>query len=142
MKPSVLLRIAAVINFLYFAAHTAGIPWTPARGPAELAVLEAMRTDNFEAGGFARTYWDFYVGFGVAISGFLLVQAVALWQLASLAKSDAARLRPIVASLLVAFAFNVVVAWKYFFPVPAVMAAAIVLCLALALLAATPVRAR
>jgi hypothetical protein len=141
MKPSVLLRIAAVINLLYFAAHTAGMPWTPSRGPAEIAVLEAMRTHSFEAGGFARTYWDFYFGFGVAISGFLLVQAVALWQLASLAKSGAAGLRSIVACFLVAFAFNAVVAWKYFFPLPAVMGAAIALCLALALWAAKPVHA-
>jgi hypothetical protein len=140
MKPSVLLRIAAAINLLYFAAHTAGMPWTPARGPAELAVLEAMRTHSFEAEGFPRTYWDFYFGFGVAISGFLLVQAVALWQLASLAKSDAARVRSIVASFLVAFALNAIVAWRYFFPLPAVMAAAIALCLAWALLAARPVR--
>lgn len=132
MKPPVLLRIAAIINLLYFAAHTAGIPWTPARGPAELAVLEAMKTRSFQAGGFMRTYWEFYVGFGVAISAFLLVQAVVLWQFASLAKSDAARLRPILASFLLGFVVNAIIAWMYFFPVPAVMAAAIALCLGLA----------
>jgi len=141
MKPPVLLRIAAAIDLLYFAAHTAGAPWTPARAPAELAVLEAMRTHGFQAEGFARTYWDFYFGFGVAISGFLLVQAVALWQLASLARSDAARLRSVVTSFLVAFVFNAVVAWKYFFPLPALMAGVIAVCLALAVWAARPVRA-
>ena len=135
MKPAVLLRIAAIINLLYFVAHTAGIPWTPALGPAELSVLEAMKTHGFQAGGFTRTYWEFYLGFGVAISGFLLVQAVALWQLASLARSDAARLRPIAASFLVAFVVNAIVAWLYFFPVPAVMAAAIASCLGLAIAA-------
>ena len=136
MKPSVLLRIAAIINLLYCAAHTAGIPWTPARGPAELAVLDAMRTQSFQAGGFTRTYWEFYFGFGVAISAYLLVQAVALWQLASLARSDAERIRPIAASFLVAFVVNAIIAWVYFFPVPAVMAAAIAACLGLAIVAA------
>src|SRR5690242_16305392 len=136
MKPSILLRVAAVITFLYFAGHTAGAPWTPVQGLAEAAVLEALKAQRFVVEGFSRTYWDFYFGFGVAISGFLLVQAVALWQLASLAKSDAARLRPILASFLVAFVFNAIVAWKYFFPVPAVFAAAIALCLGLALVAA------
>jgi len=139
MKPAILLRIAAIITLLYFAGHTAGIPWTPVQGAGESAVLEAMKIHRFDVQGFARTYWDFYFGFGVAISGYLLVQAVGLWQLASLAKNEAARLRPIVASFFVAFVFNAVVAWKYFFPVPAVFAAAIAICLGLAFLAAKKV---
>jgi hypothetical protein len=139
MKPSVMLRITAVITLLYFAAHTAGIPWTPVQGAGEMAVLEAMKTHRFNVEGFTRAYWDFYFGFGVAISGYLLVQAVALWQLASLAKSEAVRFRPILASFFVAFVFNAVVAWKYFFPVPAVFAAAIATCLGLAFLAAKKV---
>jgi hypothetical protein len=74
MKAPLLLRIAAVITFLYFAGHTAGMPWTPAVGPAELPVLEAMKSHSFNAEGFTRTYWDFYFGFGAIISGYLLVQ--------------------------------------------------------------------
>jgi|SRR5215471_15109326 len=136
MKPSVLLRTAAVLALLYFAGHTAGAPWTPVQGVAERAVVEAMKARPFEVQGFARTYWDFYFGFGVAISGFLLVQAVVLWQLASTAKSDAGRLRPVLASFFVAFLFNAIVAWKYFFPLPAIFAAAIALCLGLAFLVA------
>src|SRR5262245_13041850 len=129
MKPSLFLRIAAILTVLYFGGHTAGIPWTPVRGPSETTVIEAMKLQSFEVQGFARTYWDFYFGFGVAISAFLLVQAVVLWQLASLARSEAARLRPILASFFVAFVFNAVVAWKYCFHVPAIFAAAIALCL-------------
>jgi hypothetical protein len=55
-----------------------------------------------------------------------------LWQLGSLAKTDALRLRPIVASFFVAFVVNAVLTWKYFFAVPVVMAVAISVCLALA----------
>jgi len=132
MKPSLFLHIAAIVAFLYFAGHTAGAPWTPIKGPGEMAALEALKARRFAAQGSTRTYWDFYVGFGVAISGFLLVQAVALWQLASLAKRDAFRVRPIVASFIVAYVFNAIVAWKYFFPVPAVFAAVITICLGLA----------
>ena len=54
MKAPLFLRIAAVITFLYFAGHTAGIPWTPAVGPNELPVLEAMKNQTFEAEGFKR----------------------------------------------------------------------------------------
>jgi len=127
MKPSILLRIASIITLLYFAGHTAGMPWTPAAGPGELPVIEAMKTHRFETEGFARTYWDFYFGFGLIISAFLLVQAVVLWQL---------QIRPIVASFLVAFVVNAILAWMFFFAVPAVMAAAIAICLGLAVHAA------
>ena len=83
------------------------IRWTPA-GPGELPVIEAMKTHRFETEGFARTYWDFYFGFGVIISAFLLLQAVVLWQLGLLARTSAVQLRPIVASFLVAFVVNAI----------------------------------
>ena len=142
MTAPLLLRIAAVITFLYFAGHTAGMPWTPAVGPAELAVLEAMKSHSFNADGFNRTYWDFYFGFGVIISGYLLVQAVVLWQLGALAKTDALRVRPIAASFFVAFLVNAFLAWKYFFAIPVVMAVAISVCLALAVFMAGRGKAR
>jgi hypothetical protein len=136
MKAPLLLRIAAVITFLYFAGHTSGIPWTPAAGPGELPVLEAMKSHSFDVEGFKRTYWDFYFGFGVTISAFLLVQAVVLWQLSSLAKIDASQVRPIVASFFVAFLVNAFFAWKYFFAVPVITTLAISVCLALAFVTA------
>jgi pimeloyl-ACP methyl ester carboxylesterase len=40
--------------------------------------MRAPRSHSFEAEGFRRTYWDFYLGFGVIISAYLLVQAVVL----------------------------------------------------------------
>jgi hypothetical protein len=136
MRTPLLLRIAAVITFLYFAGHTAGMPWTPAKGPGEMPVLEAMKSHAFDADGFKRTYWDFYFGFGVIISAYLLVLAMVLWQLGSLAKTDAVRVRPMVASFFVVFIVNAFLAWKYFFALPAVMTVAISVCLALAFVAA------
>jgi hypothetical protein len=136
MKSPIFLRIASIITLLYFAGHTAGMPWTPAVGPGEVPVLEAMKNHSFVAQGFKRTYWDFYLGFGVIISAYLLVQAIVLWQLAALAKTDPLRVRPIVASFFVAFIVNAVLAWQYFFAVPVVMAGAISVCLALAFVTA------
>src|SRR5436190_3850708 len=133
MKSSTFLRIASVITFLYFAGHTASIPWTPAVGPGEAPVLEAMKAHSFNVLGSNRTYWDLYFGFGVIISGYLLVQAVVLWQLGSLAKREAAQVRAIVASFLVAFIVNAFLSWKYFFLIPLINAILISVCLALAL---------
>jgi len=136
MKSSTFLRIASIITFLYFAGHTSGMPWTPDAGPAAMPVLEAMKSHSFDAMGSTRTYWDFYVGFGIIISLLMLLLGVVLWQLGSLAKTDALRVRPIVASFFVAFIVNTVLAWKYFFVLPVVMSAAILVCLALAFITA------
>ncbi len=133
MKTFHFLRIAAVITLLYFAGHTAGMPWTPYTNPEATTVLEAMKNHSFEAEGFKGTYWDLYFGFGISISAYLLVQAAVLWQLATLAKTDAIRVRPIVVSFLVVFVINAALAWKYFFVVPVVMASVIALCLAVSL---------
>lgn len=132
MKSSTFLRIASVITLLYFAGHTAGMPWTPADGPSERPLLEAMKAHSFDALGSQRTYWDFYFGFGVIISVYLLVQAVVLWQLGSLATTQASRVRPITASFFVAFIVNAFLAWKYFFAIPVIMTIAISACLAVA----------
>jgi len=132
MKTSTLLRIAAVITFLLFAGHTSGIPWTPGEAPADAAVIEAMKSDHFQVLGVSRTYWDFYFGWGLMISVLFLLLAILLWQLGGLAKTDAPRLRPIIAMFLLAFIANAVLGWIYFFAIPAVMSILIAICLAAA----------
>jgi hypothetical protein len=57
----------------------------------------------------------------------LAVQAVVLWQLAGLAKSDWVRVRPIVAVLFISFVVNAILVWTFFFIVP--LATAVTLCL-------------
>jgi hypothetical protein len=141
MKPFHFLRIAAVLTLLYCAGHTSGIPWTPYTDSEAASVVEAMKSHSFEEQGFKGTYWDLYFGFGLIISVYLLVQAVVLWQTASLAKTDAVRVRPIVVSFLIAFVINAALSWKYFFVVPVVMASLIAICLAIALVLASRTQA-
>jgi hypothetical protein len=136
MRTSTFLRIASVITLLFFAGHTAGIPWTPDVGTEGVRVIDAMKGYGFDAVGSMRTYWDFYYGFGVIISLYLLMQAVLLWQIASLAKTDALRVRPIVATFCIAFIINSILAWKYFFVIPLVTSIAISVCLAFAFITA------
>lgn len=132
MNVSNVLRVAAIITLVYCAGHTSGMPWTPATGPEQAATLDAMRTHTFVAFGAARTYWDFYFGFGVIISAFLLAQAVALWQLGGIARTSPRQVRGMIATFFVASLANAILGWQYFFAVPALMAAAIVVCLAVA----------
>ena len=131
MKSTRLLRIASVITLLYFAGHTADMPWTPAVGSGDVPVLEAMKSHSFDAEGFKRTYWDFYFGFDVIISGFLLVQAVALWQLGSLGEN-----RRFAGSSNRRFLLPRLSGQRTLDAVPVVMAVAISVCLALAFVTA------
>jgi hypothetical protein len=132
-----MLRIAAAITFLFFVAHTAGTPWTPAAGPLDAPVLDAMKAHRFDALGASRTYWDFYYGFGWIIAGYLLLQAVVLWQMGGLARANPSALRPVIASFLVSFAVNAFLAWKFFFAVPVAMTVTIAACLAMAFVLAS-----
>ena len=136
MRPSIFLRIASVLTLLYCAGHASGVPWTPVQGPGELAVLKAMKSQRFEIAGVTRTYWDFYYGFGVAIIGYLLVQAVVLWQLAALATIETVSVRPIIASLCLGFLVNAVIVWRFFFAIPLIISAAITVSLGFAFFAA------
>jgi hypothetical protein len=131
MRTSLLLRIASILTLLLAAGHTAGglSFWSPA---GETEVLRAMRSFHFDAGGASRTYLDFYLGFGFIISVYLLMQAVAFWQVASIAKSDARCVRPLIGSFLLASVASVVLSWRFIFVLPVISFTAVAVCLGLA----------
>jgi hypothetical protein len=135
LNASLLLKIAAAITILYFAAHIAGYPWTPVLTEKELIVVDGMKSHQFMAEGTQRTYWDFYVGFGVIIGSFLFIQGVMMWQLSTIAKTDASKLRFVIMSFIVLFVANGFLAWKYFFPMPILFVALIVASLCFSLYA-------
>jgi hypothetical protein len=135
MKAPLLLRIASIITLLLAVGHTSGglSFWSPA---GETEVLRAMRSFHFDAGGISRTYLDFYLGFGFIIGVYLLAQAVVLWQLASMAKADPIRVRPLVGSFLLASVVSVFLSWRFIFLLPVVSFTAVAVCLGLAFYAA------
>ncbi|MGZ6141347.1 MAG: LIC_13387 family protein [Myxococcaceae bacterium] len=132
-KPFKFLRAASVLSFLFFLGHSVGAPWTPSEGGATSTVIGLMKSYRFEVLGSERTYWDLYQGFGLTQSVFLLLEAVVLWFLATLAVKDAQRLRAIVVAYLVANVAQLFLVVRFFFLPPVVLTAAITLCLALAL---------
>ena len=136
LKPTLFLRIAAVVAFAHAVLHTiGGVFGDLGPGPAATAV-QAMKVNQFLLLGHARSYWDFYRGFGLAVSIFLTVESVIFWQLGSLAKTDARRLRPILAAFLVGYAALTVNSYAYFFVGPVAAEIAIVACLGLAIVTA------
>jgi hypothetical protein len=74
----------------------------------------------------------FYQGFGVYVTVLLLLQAVLVWQLASLAHVDARRAGPLVATLSVGSLIGTFVVWRFIFVVPALFSLACAACLTVA----------
>jgi len=142
-RPWIPLRIASVVSVLYAAGHSSGFPWMAPDGAENAALIEHLKGYRFDMMGSSRTVWDFHIGFGLIVSLDLLVQAVLLWFLADLAKgtgpAGAARLRPLLATIAVAFLGNAILVGRYFFVVPLLMAVITVVCLGWALLAASRV---
>ncbi len=135
LSASVWLRIGAALAALYAAGHTLGHPWTATHDPMAQGVTIAMQGVHFNAAGENRSYWEFYQGFGFALSVLLALQAVLLWQLAALAgKGQDYRVAAL--AHLVAFLALAGVAYRYLFALPLWLALAIAACLGAALLRA------
>jgi len=141
MKPTLFLRIAAVLTLIHAVLHTiGGVFGKPEPGAAEVAVA-AMQSNHFLIMGLSRTYADFYRGMGLAVSIFLTAEAIVFWQFSSLAKAQAQRLRPILATFLIAYLAFAVNSYLYFFSPPVITEVLIALSLGLAILTAKPVPA-
>src|SRR5215813_1023262 len=95
MTTPLLLRLASVILLVFTAGHTLGglKKWSPM---GDNDVLKAMTAVHFDTMGASRSYLDFFMGFGWSISVSMLLQTVLLWQLASLARTDPAGVRPMI----------------------------------------------
>lgn len=138
MRASAFYRTAAVLILLFDAGHTAGYPWSDPKWGVDLV---AMRSTHFVIFGFSRTYWDFYLGFGLFVTIFLLLAAILAWQLASIPAEALARLRVTAWALALCFAAITVLSCRYFFIIPIAFSAVISVCLiAAAWLSAKPLR--
>lgn len=132
-KPAALLRIAAVVTLIHAVLHTiGGVFGKPGPGPAAVA-FQAMTVNQFLLLGHTRSYADFYRGLGLMVTIFLTAEAVVFWQLGSLAKTDAQRLRPILATFMVAYLALAANSYAYFFLGPVIVEICIAACLGLAM---------
>jgi len=121
-----ILRIASILTLVQYCAH-ALLFLTRSLGhdPGPIASMAASRT---------HTYWDFYFGYGLLaiLSG--VVEIILLWQLASIAKKHADKVRPVVALFIFANLAHAFLVWKYFsLPAPVTFDLVIALLLAFAL---------
>src|SRR6266481_2183542 len=126
MKASVFYRIAAVLLVLFDAGHTSGFPWSDPKWGVDLG---SMQLTHFYIMGFSRTYWHFYVGFGLFVSVLLLLAVVLAWQLGGLPPQSLARMRGTARAFALCFIAVTVLSWKYFFSITIVFSIVTAICL-------------
>jgi hypothetical protein len=119
-------RISAVLILLFDLGHSAGFPWSDPKWGVDTG---AMRSSHFTVLGFNRTYWDFYVGFGLVVSVFLLFAAILAWQLGRLPAQALPFVRATTWALALSFAAMTFLNWTYFFTIPIVFSSVITACL-------------
>jgi hypothetical protein len=142
MRTTLYLRIASVLAIIHAILHTiGGVLSKPNNGAPEIAVIEAMKSRSFNVMGSMRTYWDFFYGYGWILGITLLVQGTLFWQLATIAKTNSAPIKPIIMLFCLNFVVTTFIAWKYFFIAPAVTEILIAAFLAAAYFSAPPERA-
>lgn len=113
------LRVTAAVALVQGIGHAViFLNARPRHGAAEAAVIEAMRAQSFDFGGFApHSYWDLYYGYGLLAVVFALFIALALWLTAGLAEQPR-QLRRFAGGIGVAVAVHALIVARYFFRLP------------------------
>jgi len=133
MKPVVFLRIASVLTLIHSVLHTIGGVFGKPEPGLAAAAEAVMRANQFVVFGLTRTYFEFYRGLGLGITIFLTAEAIVFWQLGALAKTEAVRLRPVIATFMVAYLAFAVNSFAYFFYMPVIVEVLIAACLGMAI---------
>ena len=132
MTATLLYRIAAIVLVLFAAGHTFGFLSFRPSSAEGLAVYNAMNSVRFDFNGAVRSYSDFYTGFGLMVTAYLLFCAFLAWHLGGLAASQSKTIGGLawafVAVQLASLALSVI----YFFLLPALLSAVVLVCLLVA----------
>ena len=131
MKASLLYRISSILLLLFAAGHTLGFRQIDPKWGVD-SLVQSMKTIHFNVNGSDRTYWDFFVGFGLFVTVLMVLASVVAWQFGGLPSGTLAAMRVSAWGFVVCFAVVAYLSWRYFFIIPIVFSMAIFLCLAAA----------
>jgi hypothetical protein len=128
MTATLLYRIAAVVFVLFAAGHTVGfLKFKPANAEG-VAVYDAMNTVRLQVGSGKLTYGDFYRGFGLFCTLYLLFAAYLAWYLGGLAQNNPQAIGALGWVFFVLQLASIVVSWIYFLPPPVILSALVAVC--------------
>lgn len=133
MKPVPFLRIASALTLIHSVLHTIGGVFGKAAPGVAAATEATMKANQFVVFGVTRTYFDFLRGMGLGVTIFLTAEGIVFWQLGTLAKTDAARLRPVIATFMIGYLAFAANSFTYFFAMPVIVEILIAACLGIAL---------
>lgn len=134
MQSGTWLRISAGLAAFQTVGHTIGAVLAGPSSPEEAALRDAMGGFRVSLMGMERSYWDFYLGSGWAITALAATAAAVMWFLVPIASDSPRVARPIILSLAAGFAAITIISGLYFVTAPIVIAALITFCLGMAAL--------
>jgi hypothetical protein len=135
MQSAKWLRIAAGLAAFQTIGHTFGAVLAGPSSAEEAALRGTMGAFRVSLMGMERSYWDFYLGSGWAITALAGTSAAVMWFLAPIARESPRAARPIVLALAGGFAAVTAISSLYFVTAPIVIAALITICLVMAAIA-------
>jgi hypothetical protein len=140
MKAKIFLRTSAILLAVQAVLHTIGGVFGKPLPGASSTAYAAMQANHFAVMGLDRSYWMFFIGFGLCVTVSMIVEALVFWLLGSLADTMGTRLRPILVVFTFGYAAYTLLSGIFFFPVPTAWDAIVVLCMLCATITLKPVR--
>jgi hypothetical protein len=119
-----LYRIASVLFLMFATGHTAGFLSFRPKSAEGLAVLDNMRQVHFQFGSTTDTWLNFYTGFGLFVSVYMIFSIFLAWRLSNTQPGEISMARTLAWVLFGVQVANVVVCFAYFGPVQVAFAAA------------------
>ena len=117
MSVSLLYRVSSGLLILFALGHTIGFRRVDPRWNAD-NVVSGMRSVTFDVQGLNRSYWDFFTGFGLFVSVFLVFAAILAWQLGAMSPESLAAIPVVRWSFAFCFVLIACFTWRYFFIAP------------------------
>ena len=129
MSATVLYRIAAVLFILFAVGHTVGFLTFKPASQEGLAVRDSMNNVKFQIGGRSFTYGDFYEGFGLFATAYLLFAAFLAWHLGGVARDFPQSIGLLGWVFCALQVVSVILSWRYFLLPPVILSGLSAICL-------------
>jgi hypothetical protein len=123
MNATTLYRIASFVLVLFAAGHTIGFLRFKPPTPEAVAVQSAMENVHFGLGTKSYAYGDFYRGFGLFCTAYLMFAAFLSWHLGTMARHTLQTIGPLGWVFFALQVAGIVLSWKYFALQPTIFSA-------------------
>jgi hypothetical protein len=127
---TVFYRIASLVFILFAAGHTFGFLAFKPLSPEGLAVRDAMQNVHFQVKGSTFTYGQFYTGFGLYATVYLLFSSFLSWYLGNLARTAPQAIGSLAWVFVAVQVASLILSWRYFLLPPVILSALVAVCLA------------